>query len=190
MQTAWDIGVDDATAVWCFQVYQDHLDIVDYYEGHGQGFDHYCAWLDDRGYHGTDWVPHDAKVREVGSPGARTRIEALVTLGRKPELVPNEGLMKASTPAARRSPSPGSTPSVAPTASRRFDPTAPNGTKRREPSRRRPSTIGLLTARMPGAISRCLGALQCASRNQRRSRSACRCPHLTMDQFMELEDEP
>jgi hypothetical protein len=28
-----------------------HLDIVDYYEGHGQGFDHYCAWLDERGYH-------------------------------------------------------------------------------------------------------------------------------------------
>ena len=25
-------------AIWCFQVYPDHLDIVDYYEGHGQGF--------------------------------------------------------------------------------------------------------------------------------------------------------
>ena len=33
-------------AIWCFQVYPDHLDIVDYYEGHGQGFDHYCEWLD------------------------------------------------------------------------------------------------------------------------------------------------
>jgi hypothetical protein len=38
VQTAWDIGVDDAMAIWCFQVYPDHLDIVDYYEGHGQGF--------------------------------------------------------------------------------------------------------------------------------------------------------
>jgi len=36
VQTAWDIGVDDAMAIWCFQVYPDHLDIVDYYEGHGQ----------------------------------------------------------------------------------------------------------------------------------------------------------
>jgi hypothetical protein len=54
--TAWDIGVDDAMAIWCFQVYPDHLDIVDYYEGHGQGFDHYCEWLDARGYHGTDWM--------------------------------------------------------------------------------------------------------------------------------------
>src|SRR5271163_3450988 len=81
-------------AIWCFQVYPDRLDIVDYCEGHGQGIDHYCAWLDERGYHGTDWVPHDAKVREAGSPGARTRIETLVTLGRKPALVPNEDLME------------------------------------------------------------------------------------------------
>jgi phage terminase large subunit len=58
------------------------------YEGHGQGFDHYCAWLDARGYHGIDWMPHDAKVREPRAPGARTRIETLVTLGHKPELAP------------------------------------------------------------------------------------------------------
>ena len=65
VQTAWDIGVDDAMAIWCFQVYPDHIDVVDYYEGHGLGFDHYCAWLDERGCHGTDWMPHDAKVREA-----------------------------------------------------------------------------------------------------------------------------
>ena len=93
VHTAWDIGVDDAMAIWCFQVYPDHLDIVDYYEGHGQGFDHYCAWLDERGYHGTDWYPPDVKVREAGSPGARTRIETLMLLGRKPELAPEQSLM-------------------------------------------------------------------------------------------------
>jgi hypothetical protein len=75
---------------YCFQVYPDHLDIADCYEGHGQGFDYYCAWLDERGYHSTDWMPHDAKVREVGAPGARTRIETLFTLGRKPELAPEQ----------------------------------------------------------------------------------------------------
>ena len=93
VQTAWDIGVDDAMAIWCFQVYPDHLDIVDYYEGHGMGFDSYCTWLDARGYHGVDWMPHDAKVREAGAPGARTRIETLFTLGRKPELAPDQSLM-------------------------------------------------------------------------------------------------
>jgi hypothetical protein len=39
-------------------------------------------------------MPHDAKVREVGAPGARTRIETLSTMGRKPELVPDEDLME------------------------------------------------------------------------------------------------
>ena len=38
-------------------------------------------------------MPHDAKVREVGAPGARTRIETLFTLGRKPELAPEQSLM-------------------------------------------------------------------------------------------------
>ena len=80
-------------AIWCFQVYPDHLDIVDYYEGHGQGFDHYCEWLDKRGYHGTDWYPPDVKVREAGAPGARMRIDTLILLGRKPALVPDETLM-------------------------------------------------------------------------------------------------
>lgn len=92
VNTAWDIGIDDAMAVWCFQVYHDHIDVVDYYENSGFGFDHYCAWLDDRGYHGNDWVPHDAKVREVGAPGGRTRLETLVSLKRHPRLVPDQKL--------------------------------------------------------------------------------------------------
>jgi phage terminase large subunit len=95
VRTAWDIGVDDAMAIGCFQVLPDRLHIVDYIESHGLGFDHYCRWLDERGYHGIDWVPHDAKIGEVGAPGARTRIETLFTLGRKPALVPDQGLMDA-----------------------------------------------------------------------------------------------
>src|SRR4029077_4294475 len=93
VNTAWAISVDDAMAIWFFPLYSDYLDIVDYYEGHGQGFDHYCAWLDERGYHGSDWMPHDAKVGEVGAPVARARIETLFTLGRKPELAPDQSLM-------------------------------------------------------------------------------------------------
>ena len=74
VHTAWDIGVDDAMAIWCFQVYPDHLDIVDYYEGHGQGFDHYCTWLDEAGI----MEPTDirikliAEVEEKGPPGLET----------------------------------------------------------------------------------------------------------------------
>lgn len=93
VHTAWDIGVADAMAIWCFQVYPDHIDVVDYIEGHGKGFDYYCELLDARDFHGVDWVPHDAKVREAGAPGARTRIETLITLGRRPQLAPDQKLM-------------------------------------------------------------------------------------------------
>lgn len=93
VHTAWDIGVDDAMAIWAFQVYPDHIEAVDYLEGSGKGFDFFSGELDARGYHGNDYVPHDAKVREPGAPGARTRIETLFALGRKPVLVPNEKLM-------------------------------------------------------------------------------------------------
>lgn len=89
VQTAWDIGVDDSMAIWCVQVFPTAIHVVDYCEGSGYGFDHYAEWLDTRGYHGTDWVPHDARMREPGAPGARTRIETLIALKRKPVLVPD-----------------------------------------------------------------------------------------------------
>ena len=86
MHTAWDLGIDDATALWCFQVQPGRLHIVDYYENSGHGAEHYCQWLNERGYHGTDFVPHDARVREWSTN--RTRLETLRLLGRKPRLVP------------------------------------------------------------------------------------------------------
>jgi phage terminase large subunit len=75
VHTAWDIGVDDAMAIWCFQVYPDHLDIVDYYEGHGQGFDHYCAWLDERGLSIGAAIPAPTGCRTTPSFARLERLE-------------------------------------------------------------------------------------------------------------------
>lgn len=92
VHTAWDLGVGDSTAIWFFQVVGTEIRIVDYYEHHGVGLDHYAGVLRERGYrYGTDYVPHDAKVRELGT--GRTRIETLISLGRSPRLVPDHGLM-------------------------------------------------------------------------------------------------
>lgn len=102
VDVAWDIGVDDAMALWCYQITLNNngrpeINVVDYYEQSGQGFDHFCDWLKERNYRGIDWVPHDAKVREPGAPGARTRIESLRllgrTIGRSPALAPDQKLM-------------------------------------------------------------------------------------------------
>jgi phage terminase large subunit len=113
VHAAWDIGVDDAMAVWCFQLGADAngraiINVVDHYEQNGVGFDHFCDWFKDRDYRGVDWVPHDAKVREPGAPGARTRIETLQELGkkigRKPALAPDQKLMDGINAARRTIP--------------------------------------------------------------------------------------
>jgi phage terminase large subunit len=64
---------------------------VDYISQHGLFMDKYCAELDAKDYHGTDYVPHDARVKSVET--GRTRLETLINLGRKPELVPDHKVM-------------------------------------------------------------------------------------------------
>jgi hypothetical protein len=90
--TAWDLGIGDSTAIWFFQVYANELRVIDAYENHGQALSHYVAVLESKPYkYGADYVPHDARVRELGT--GRTRIETLQGLGRKPELVPDHKVM-------------------------------------------------------------------------------------------------
>lgn len=88
VHTAWDLGIGDATSIWMWQVYGNEIRIIDHYENHGQGLQHYCEVLERRGYeYGDDWVPHDARVRELGT--GRTRVETLAEMRRKPRLVPH-----------------------------------------------------------------------------------------------------
>jgi hypothetical protein len=88
VHTAWDLGVSDSTAIWCFQVTPDHIRVVDYYEASGQGLEHYIEWLEARGYKGNDLLPHDARQRmPIGNP-PRTRVEIMIEEGRKPRVVP------------------------------------------------------------------------------------------------------
>jgi phage terminase large subunit len=87
VNTAWDLGIGDSTAIWFWQAVGKELRIIDFYENHGKALPHYVAGLQARGYsYGTDFVPHDAKVRELST--GRTRIETLISLGRRPYLVP------------------------------------------------------------------------------------------------------
>ena len=87
---AWDIGVRDSTAIWWFQVLGSKLLIVDFYMAHGVGVDHYAEIIESKPYTpGTDFVPHDAKVKEWGT--GRTRIETMLDLGLRPDLVAQMG---------------------------------------------------------------------------------------------------
>ena len=88
VHTVWDLGIGDSTAIWFFQVAGKEIRIVDHYEAHSQGLPHYADVIKRRGYKaGDDWVPHDARVRELGT--GRTRVETMRGLGLNPRLVPN-----------------------------------------------------------------------------------------------------
>lgn len=87
VRTAWDLGNSDHMAIWCFQMVNGEIRVVDYVQEYGFFMDKYCETLNERGYHGTDHVPHDAKVPSMET--GRTRIETLISMGRHPKLVPD-----------------------------------------------------------------------------------------------------
>lgn len=81
VDTDWDLGVGDATAIWFSQSLRSReLRLIDYYESTGLGLAHYKGILNDKGYtYGEHWAPHDIQVRELGT--GNSRLEAARSLG-------------------------------------------------------------------------------------------------------------
>ena len=69
LHTAWDIGLDDFTAIWCFQLNRGgQVSIINYYENWDEGAAHYCDFLNKLKYRfGRHIFPHDARKRDIGS---------------------------------------------------------------------------------------------------------------------------
>lgn len=86
VHTAWDLGKAVNNPIWCFQVIAGKPVIVDFYQPDSDDLADWVKWLDDQGYKGTDYVPHDIIATEWGSK--RTRLEILQGLGRKPRRLP------------------------------------------------------------------------------------------------------
>ncbi len=86
VHTAWDLGRGEHMAIWAFQLAHGEIRVVDYLSCYGYDMGKYAEELDKRGYNGTDWVPHDARVTSMET--GRTRVETLISLKRKPKLVP------------------------------------------------------------------------------------------------------
>jgi hypothetical protein len=88
---AWDLGVRDDTAIWWFQTVGAQVFILDCYAASGVGVEHFADQIEQRrqkyGWKdGTDYVPHDARIKEWGS--GRTRVETMLTFNLHPTLVP------------------------------------------------------------------------------------------------------
>jgi len=78
VDTWWDLGWDDSTAIWFTQTVGKEIHVIDYYENANEGLLHYAKILeeksDERGFrYGRHVGPHDIEVHELG-PG-KTRKE-------------------------------------------------------------------------------------------------------------------
>ena len=84
VDTYWDLGVADATAIWFVQQVGMELRIVHAFENQGEGLQFYINYLHDwrvknQAVLGRHYAPHDIGVRELGT--GKSRLETARKLG-------------------------------------------------------------------------------------------------------------
>lgn len=66
--TAWDLGYNDSTAIWFFQIYRKEIRIIDYVEGSGESLAHWLGVVKSKPYtYEKHIAPHDIMVHEYTS---------------------------------------------------------------------------------------------------------------------------
>lgn len=86
VETWWDLGVGDATAIWFVQRVNREIRLIDYYEATGEGLPHYAKMLQGKPYiYSRHVMPHDVEVRELGT--GKSRKEMAEALSIKPIVV-------------------------------------------------------------------------------------------------------
>ena len=80
VNTFWDLGRSDQTAIWFHQRVGMENRFIRYYEASGEDVSHFVACLQARGYvFGTHYVPHDAGHRRLGlSPDTNKTIKEML----------------------------------------------------------------------------------------------------------------
>lgn len=87
VETWWDLGVGDSTAIWFVQRDRREIRVIDFYEMTGEGLPHYAKVLQAKPYvYGRHIAPHDIAVRELGS--GRSRQEIAEDLGIRFDVAP------------------------------------------------------------------------------------------------------
>lgn len=85
VNTAWDLGMGDSTAIWFWQQYGNEIRIIDHYEASGEDIPHYVKIIKSKNYvYGRHVLPHDAAARSLET--GRTRQQALEKLGVRGEI--------------------------------------------------------------------------------------------------------
>lgn len=82
VDTYWDLGVGDTTAIWFLQQHGKDYHLIDYFEDSGKGLEFYVREIKSRPYaYGYHTLPHDAAARSMET--GRTRQQVLGKLGLK-----------------------------------------------------------------------------------------------------------
>ena len=81
--TAWDLGFNDSTSIWWFQVVYGEIRVLDHHSSNGQAVPFYTGLLaqkeEEFGYkYGYHYLPHDARAKTMAS-GGKSIIEQFAT---------------------------------------------------------------------------------------------------------------
>lgn len=89
VDTVWDIGFGDSTAIIWFQQVGNELRIIDHYEASGEALEHYVKVLQSKSYvYGNHYFPHDAGNHSMQTGFTLQR--AAQDLGLKALILPRE----------------------------------------------------------------------------------------------------
>jgi hypothetical protein len=72
VHTAWDLGFNDSTTIWYFQVFGKEVRLIDYDEGSGESLQYWLGVVKSKKYvYDTHLAPHDIMVHEYTSGMSR-----------------------------------------------------------------------------------------------------------------------
>lgn len=111
INTFWDLGKGDMTAIWFHQFATLQHRFIRYYEYSGEDLSHYAAYLrrlaDEFGYvYGTHYLPHEADYQRLGeSPDTNKTLKQMLEdllPGQRFEIVPRVSNINAGIQATRK----------------------------------------------------------------------------------------
>jgi hypothetical protein len=106
VNTFWDLGRGDMTALWCHQRVGPENRWIKYYEASGEDLSHYVQWLQKQGYtFGVHYLPHDAAYKRLGeTPDTNLSLKEMLERlmpGQRFEIVPRVSTTAAGIQATR-----------------------------------------------------------------------------------------
>jgi phage terminase large subunit len=87
VNTAWDLGFDDATAIWWWQQLHGEVRLVDYFEANHEPISFFGEVIKSKPYaYGMHYVPHDA-ANKLLAAGGKSIVEQLRNMDIKCQVV-------------------------------------------------------------------------------------------------------